>query len=58
MISLVIVIRVGLETAIAAQVTILITSTVNELLLREALKLARGDEMGTLERAGRREGPA
>ena len=50
---LVVRIGIGLETTLTAKVSValLVSCTVNELLLREGYKLTSGDEVGTLHRA-------
>ena len=54
---LVVGVGLALETAKAAHVAIIQAGAVDELLLREADEVASGDEVGTLEGAGRAEGP-
>ena len=58
MACLVVGVGLALETAKAAHVAIIQAGAVDELLLREADEVASGDEVGTLDGAGRGEGPA
>ena len=55
LVELVIVVGTEWVSTLAAKITIVIGSTVNELLLRERLGVALLDEMGALECTSRRE---
>ena len=59
-VTLVVLVGVLLETTVAAHVVVAVgeVGAVNELLLREGEELTGGNLVGTLERAGGREGPA
>jgi len=56
--SLIVFVGVVLEATVATHVPISDSSTVNELLLRERLKLSGGNEVGTFKGSSGGEGPA
>ena len=58
MASLIVFVGVVLETTVATHVPISDSSAVNELLLREGLKLSGGYEVGTFKGSSGGEGPA